>query len=141
MTGTGSDTVGVVVVDDHPDVRAVVGRLVASTGEWSLVGAVASVDAALELVAGGGVDLVLADVVMPGGGGVVLARRLDGLDGAPAVVLMSSYHLDDLGPGATDGPGVAGFVAKSELSPDRLRLLWRRATGVTSGDGDAEHAE
>lgn len=134
------DRVGVLIVDDHPEVRSAVGRLVICTSGWSLVGAVATVDAAVIRVADGGVDLVLADVVMPDGGGLVLARALDELDGAPPVVLMSSYDGDDVAPGAVDGAIVAGFVTKSELSPDRLRSVWRQVTGagLDRGSDDGE---
>ncbi len=127
-------SIRVLVVDDHPGVLGVVGRLVASVGVFTLAGAAASVAEARTLCSSQRIELVLADVVMPDGGGPALARWLADQPSGPVVVLMSSYGRDELPVDTWDLPGVAGFVPKSELSPVRLLEVWRRATGSPTGE-------
>ena len=46
---------------------------------------------ALEQVPGSGAQVLLADIHMPGMGGLELARHLAGLEGAPAVVFVTAH--------------------------------------------------
>jgi CheY-like chemotaxis protein len=58
----------ILVIDDEPDIRRALRRLLERKG-WEVVeaGAVAE---ALEVVAKGGVDAVICDIMMPGGSGL-----------------------------------------------------------------------
>jgi CheY-like chemotaxis protein len=58
----------ILVIDDEPDIRRALRRLLERKG-WEVVeaGAVAE---ALEVVAKGGVDAVICDIMMPGGSGI-----------------------------------------------------------------------
>ena len=52
----------------------------------------------------------------------------------PVVVLvLSTYEADEYGPRAAEA-GAAGFISKSEFSPDRLTEAWAAATASRSGE-------
>ena len=80
----------VVVVDDHPLVRAGLRALLDGADDVRVVGEAADGEAALRLVPPLAPDVVLMDVSMPGIGGVEATRRLiDGGSSARVVVLTS----------------------------------------------------
>ncbi|HET8836961.1 MAG TPA: response regulator [Gemmatimonadales bacterium] len=92
----------VLVVDDEEQVRTIVTRALAELG-YQVTEARHGEDALKQLeAAGGGVDVVLSDVVMPVLGGIQLARRLAERWPALPVVWMSGYTRD-----AAFGDGVA----------------------------------
>lgn len=75
----------VLVVDDDPDVRRAVARVLATAG-YPVVCAGTAAEALQHEVA-----LVLTDVVLGEDDGIALARALHAKDPAPAVILMSGY--------------------------------------------------
>jgi len=81
----------VLVIDDEPDVRAVIRRfLVAAGHDVSEVGDGA---AALGILAEHATDVIVSDLYMPGMDGIELARALRKLPSRPAVVAMSGGGL------------------------------------------------
>ncbi|MFD4636393.1 response regulator [Lentzea sp. NPDC058436] len=86
----------VLVVDDEPDIRELVVLSLLTTG-WDVTTA-ASGEEAVRLCSGGGVDVVLLDVDMPGMDGRQTARALlADPDTAVAVVfLTASADVEDL---------------------------------------------
>jgi CheY-like chemotaxis protein len=88
--GTGRTAL---VADDDPGSRELVKRILESAGFD--VSEAASTDEALQTARWlkGTIDVLIADVVMPGIGGRALAERLK----APATVLVSGYPQGDLG--------------------------------------------
>ena len=114
--------------------------VVGATPGFDLVGTATSSAAALEalaastIVADGGPDLILVDVVMPDGTGFDFVRRYRERGGRAAVILMSSYEPDDL-PAEIVGPsglGQSAFIAKNELLPGLLATLWDRVAADES---------
>jgi CheY-like chemotaxis protein len=105
----------VLVVEDHPLMREIIGRQLGAAGcavRLAVDGAEAL--AALDDIQ---VDFVLSDVSMPRVDGPELARQLQSRDGAPPVVLMSADP--NTNPRL---PGVR-FVAKPLPAEDLRRLL------------------
>ena len=86
----------VLVVDDHPTIRA--GVRVSLRGEPGLlaVGTADSVDTAVTAARSMSADVVLLDVHLPGGGGLYAARRLKGLPKPPGVLLFTAFADDSL---------------------------------------------
>jgi signal transduction histidine kinase len=116
----GSPTVGTVVVaDDDAGFRQVLKSMLAGIAD-RLVEADDGAQA-LAAVAAGPVDLVLADLRMPGVDGDALLERLP--PGLPAIIITG---LDVPTP-----PRASALLRKEELTRERLAFAIRRATQVT----------
>jgi signal transduction histidine kinase len=98
----------ILVVDDEPDVRSIVGDMLELEGHHVLLAS--SADEALALVAEAAPDVLLTDVLMPGMRGPELARAVVERHPDVRVVLMSS-HVDDDEALRRELPG-ALFLAK-----------------------------
>ncbi len=130
----GADhSVRVFAVDDHPAFLRSIEVVVAATPGFALVGtASCGVDALAALADRLDVDLVLLDVNLPDVSGIVVARRLAerrivASGHGPIVVLMSTTDPADLPADAFDR-GVAGFLAKEQLTTVWLRNVWDDTT-------------
>ena len=115
------------IVDDNLAFLAAA-KAVLDGAEFAIVDAVANSADALGKVDELELDLILLDVDLGEESGFVLAQqisdRLD--DGAPKMVLISAHPEDDFADLIAESPAV-GFLAKSELSRDRLATLLGRA--------------
>jgi DNA-binding NarL/FixJ family response regulator len=117
--------VSVLVVDDQPAFRRALGTVVAATDGFVLVGAASSGEEALSVAREVRPRLVLMDVHLPGIDGVEAARRLRAQDGAPVVLLLSTYPEDEV---EFDGCGAAAYLSKGSFGPDRLAGCWAAAS-------------
>ena len=81
------------------------------------------------------VDVVLTDVVMPEMSGPDLVRRLDSMLDQPAVIFMSGYTADKLGP----LEGSAEFVPKP-FALDVLAKTLVRVVGARRAATAADHS-
>jgi signal transduction histidine kinase len=116
----GTPSVGTVVIaDDDAGFRQVVKSMLAGIAD-RLIEAEDGAQA-LAAVADGRVDLVLADLRMPGMGGDSLLERLPAA--LPAIVITG---LDVAAP-----PRAAALLRKEELTRERLAFAIRRASQVT----------
>lgn len=86
----------VLVVDDHPSVRAGLQGLLRSEPGIVPVGATDTADAALAQAAARAVDVVLADYHLPSSNGLMLAWELKQLERAPRVVIYSAFAEPEL---------------------------------------------
>ena len=106
------------LVDDHPVVRAGYQRLLEQAGDMAVVAQAGTVDAACACFAQHMPDLTITDLAMPGSGGLELIRRLHERT-ADARVLVFSMHDSALLVGRAMALGARGFVTKS-CAPERL---------------------
>jgi DNA-binding NarL/FixJ family response regulator len=106
------------LVDDHPVVRAGYQRLLEQTGEMLVVAQTGEADEAFALFARHAPDLTITDLAMPGSGGLELIRRLRERH-ADARVLVFSMHDSALLVRRALEAGALGFVTKSS-APDNL---------------------
>jgi CheY-like chemotaxis protein len=108
-------TRSVLVVDDDPEFRELVRLLLAGNG-LTVVGEAGSVAAALTVAIQLKPSAVLADVELPDGDGLTLARELAVLPWRPSVVL-TSIDADITTTAEARLAGARAFVAKVDL-PD-----------------------
>lgn len=101
----------VLVVDDDPDIRELVGFCMSAVGGWSVrqaAGGLEAVEDALQLRP----DLVVLDVSMPVVDGIAtfhLLQQHPSTEGVPVVLLTASQRV---GRQAWDGLDVAGVITK-----------------------------
>jgi CheY-like chemotaxis protein len=106
--------VRVLIVDDHPEFRAVARELLEQNG-YVVSGEAAGAREAIAAVTVQAPDVVLLDVALPDGNGFEVAEQLSREPGGPVVVLVSSREAEDYGRRVA-GCGARGFVSKSRLS-------------------------
>jgi DNA-binding NarL/FixJ family response regulator len=109
----------VLIVDDHDLFRETAGRVLAAAG-FDVVAGAADGAGGLRLARQLRPDVVLLDVQLPDTDGFRVARELSRDPAPPAVVLVSSRSPAEYG-GLAGRSGVRAFIAKAELSGDRLR--------------------
>ncbi len=111
----------VLIVDDHPSFRASARAMLEAEG-FDVVGEEADGVSALAAVGTLEPDLVLLDVQLPDMSGFDVCAALEGRNGAPDVILVSSRDLADFGD-LVDASCACGFVPKGELSGELLAAL------------------
>ena len=124
-------TVRILVVDDHPIVRAGIAGLLATELDFEVVGEAASGEEALALAAAARPDVVLMDLRMPGIGGVEATRRLvHGSDAPPRVLVFTTYEEDDQILSAIEA-GANGYLVKAAPAEELAAGVRAVAAGQT----------
>ena len=117
----------ILVVDDHPIVRAGVVRLLASDGRFTVSEAATSRDA-LAMFRSSRPDLVILDLNLPGLGGLEMIRRLRH-DDETARILVLSMHDDAIHVVRALEAGAAGYLSKDTPPAEILVAINRIAAG------------
>jgi NarL family two-component system response regulator LiaR len=117
----------VLLVDDHAVVRQGVRAFLELQPDIEVVGEAASGPAALEAAAEHQPDVVLMDLVMPGGDGIGAIAGLRQANPQARVLALSSFADDDQVFGAMQA-GAAGYLLK-DVEPDDLAAAIRQVHG------------
>jgi DNA-binding NarL/FixJ family response regulator len=112
---------GVLIVDDHPGFRTQARNVLESEG-FDVVGEAGDADSALAAAHELSPDVILVDIQLPDLDGFELSKQLTSNGAGPAVILISSHDAADFG-SLVRSSGARGFIAKDELSGERLRAL------------------
>ena len=110
------------IVDDHEVVREGLMATLASVEGVTVVGAVATGSAALELARRAGPDVALVDLRLPDTSGEELCRELLALSPSIAVVILSSYLSEETVRNALRA-GASAYVTKSAGVPKLKEVL------------------
>jgi len=102
----------ILIVDDHPAVRAGLVAVLRSEPGLVPVGAAADEQEGWRLAQRARPDLVLLDLHLPGGNSLGLCRRLKASDPAPRVLIYSAFAQDELAVAATLA-GADGMLDKT----------------------------
>ncbi|MBV8037477.1 response regulator transcription factor [Roseateles sp.] len=116
------------LVDDHPVVRAGYQRLLELGGAWRVVAQAGSVDEALDLHRDHQPELTITDLGLPGRGGLELLRHLLERD-AGARVLVFSMHEGEAMVRRALAMGARGYVSKSSAPQELLDAVARVMAG------------
>lgn len=112
-------TLRIVLVDDHPVVRAGVRALLESTDDLVVVGEASNAADAVRAVEAERPDVVLMDLSLGDGeGGIVATGRIRALPDPPAVLVLTTYDSESDILRALDA-GAAGYLLK-DAPPDQL---------------------
>lgn len=82
----------VLVVDDDPDMRNVLSRILARTPDFTLAGEADCGEAGLRLFEQKRPDVVLLDVAMPGMDGIECARRIADIDPRAILIFVTAHE-------------------------------------------------
>lgn len=117
------DVVRCLIVDDSPRFADEARSLLESEG-ISVVGVAESGDEAVRLTEELTPDIALLDVGLGAESGFDVARRIaDGSEGRrPRLIFISTYDEDEFRDRIASSPAL-GFIAKAELSAERIRKL------------------
>lgn len=124
-----TDTIRVVVADDHPIVRDGVRALIEASAGLELIGEAVNGDDAVELVRRLRPDVVLMDLSMPGRNGIDATRAIVA-DGQGTAVLILTMFADDESIFAAMRAGARGYLLK-DAGHDEMR---RAIEGVGHGE-------
>jgi DNA-binding NarL/FixJ family response regulator len=111
------------IVDDQQPFRAAARAVLERVAGFQLVAEVDSGEEAVAACASSAPDLVLMDINMGALDGIEATKLITAADPSIRVILVSTYAIDDLPPGARTSGSIA-YVNKDELSPKVIRRLW-----------------
>jgi two-component system, NarL family, response regulator LiaR len=112
------DRVTILVADDHPVVRQGLRTFLATQEDLDVVGEAATCSEAAERAAELRPDVVLLDLVMPGGDGIEAARKIRAASPLSKVIVLTSYPDDATVLPALEA-GAAGYLLK-DVEPQEL---------------------
>jgi DNA-binding NarL/FixJ family response regulator len=112
----------VFLVDDQEMVRAGFRMLVDSQDDLEVVGEAGDGSEAVQRLAATSADVVLMDVRMPRMDGVEATRLLATRDGAPRVIVLTTFDLDEYVFAAIKA-GAAAFLLKDAAPPELLSAI------------------
>jgi DNA-binding NarL/FixJ family response regulator len=116
------------VVDDHPAVRAGLRELLADETDFQVVAAVSSAETGLGVVARDPIDVAVTDYQLGGRSGLWLSRKLKRLPQPPAVLIYSAYA-DGLLSAAAVVAEADAIVSKGRLGADLCEAIRSVASG------------
>jgi two-component system NarL family response regulator len=118
----------VLIVDDHPVVRAGLATLLRKESVLKVVGSAHRAEEALSLLDRLAIDLMLLDLRMPKISGIDLLHMLKGRPNPPAVVILSSYEYEDEIYRAVKA-GACGYLSKDASRAEIVTAVSAVAAG------------
>jgi DNA-binding NarL/FixJ family response regulator len=132
-------SVRVVLVDDHPVVRAGIETFLATAPEVDLVGVAAGGAEGVALVGDLVPDVVLMDLAMPGVDGLEATRRIHAAHPSITILVLTSFTDRRKVVEAFDA-GAAGYLLKDAPASDLVRAIVAAANGQAPLDPRAARA-
>ncbi len=122
------EIIRVVIVDDHPGVRAGIRKLLRRAKDITVVGEGADGARAIELANSEKPDILLLDVELPVLGGDIVMRRIHDADPDVRVLVVSTYN-DRIYVESMMANGAAGYITKDEAPAMLLDAIHRVLEG------------
>lgn len=130
---TNTESIRVLIVDDHAVVRIGLKTLLANTAGFRVVGEAGTVAEAIALAVQARPDVVLMDVRLPDGSGVEACRRIKSDNSEIRVVMLTSYQDEEAIVGAVMA-GASGYLLKQADSDRLTQAIRDAAAGESSLD-------
>ncbi|MCB1032323.1 MAG: response regulator transcription factor [Acidobacteria bacterium] len=132
-----SDTVSILIVDDHEIVREGLRTLLGEVDDLQVVGEAGSGRQALDRAAALDPDVILMDLVMPQMGGIEAIAKLKEQGSRAGILVLSSFIEDDLVRQAVEA-GALGYLLKDASKGDLIRAIRGAKEGRPSLHPDAQ---
>ena len=123
-----SSPIRVVLVDDDPLVRSAIRTILAATDDIRVVAEADDGDGAVPAIDSFAPDVVLMDVRMARVSGVAATERIRAREGAPEVLVLTTFDADEHVLGALHA-GAGGFVLKDTPPAEIVEAVRRVARG------------
>jgi DNA-binding NarL/FixJ family response regulator len=120
--------VKVVLVDDHAIARGGIRMMLETAGDISVVGEAGTVEEAMAAIAACNVDVVIADISMPGKSGLDLLRLLRAQRPEIAVLMLSTHPEETYAIRAIKS-GAAGYLTKDVSVAVLVAAVRKAASG------------
>lgn len=118
-----NEKIRVVIVDDHPGVRAGIRKLLRRAKDITIVGEGADGAKAIELATSKKPDILLLDVELPVVGGDIVMRRIHETEPGIRVLIVSTYN-DRTYVQSMLANGAAGYITKDEAPAMLLKAIY-----------------
>ncbi len=128
QTGTALHPTRLLVVDDHPAVRAGLRELLEDEADFVVVAAVDGAEAAMSVAEREPIDVAVVDYQLGSRNGLWLSRKLKRLANPPAVLIYSAYA-DGVLAAAAVVAEADGIVSKGALGSQLCEEIRRAARG------------
>lgn len=120
----------ILIVDDHPVVRAGLRAIVETQPDFEVNGEAETGEDAVRRVAHDSPDLVLMDLQMPGIGGAQAVTQMMSLPDPPPVMILTTYDTDSDILAALDA-GATGYLLKDAPPEELFQAIRQAASGQT----------
>lgn len=128
MTGSGSEQISVLIVDDDALVRSALTLMLGGQRDLEVVGEAGDGAEALRMAEALRPDVVLMDIRMPVMNGLEATRALHRASSPPAVIVLTTFDADDHVVGAV-AAGADGFLLKDTPPGEIVSAIRRVADG------------
>src|SRR5512145_1211969 len=125
----------VLIADDHPIVRQGLRQILASTTDMEVAGEAVNSQEALDLVRGGGWDVLVLDMTMPGRSGFDILKELKH-EQPHLPVLVLSIHAEDQFAVRVLKAGASGYLTKENAPEELVKAIRKVVSGgkyISSG--------
>jgi DNA-binding NarL/FixJ family response regulator len=120
----------ILIVDDHPVVRAGLTSMLGTHQEFKVVGSAVSGEQALDICGKSAVDLMLLDLRMPGMNGIDTLQALSRLQNPPRVIILTSFETDEDIYRAVKA-GARGYLLKNTSQEEMIAAIRAVHAGQT----------
>ena len=118
----------VIIADDEALIRAGLATILQASGDIEVIGEASTGEEALAAAQRLQPDVVCMDIRMPGGDGLEATRRIQQLEPAPAVIVITTFDMDEYVFGALEA-GACGILLKDSSMTDLVEGVRRAALG------------
>ena len=122
------DMIRVLLADDEPLIRAGLATILQASGSITLVGEVSTGKQAVAEAQRLQPDVICMDIRMPDGDGLEATRLIQQLDPTPAVIVITTFDLDEYVFGALEA-GACGILLKDSPMDALVEGVQRAALG------------
>ena len=122
------DMIRVLLADDEPRIRAGLATILQASGSITIVGEVSTGKQAVAEARRLQPDVICMDIRMPDGDGLEATRLIQQLDPTPAVIVITTFDLDEYVFGALEA-GACGILLKDSPMDALVEGVQRAALG------------